>query len=52
MENSLHIKVRDTKNIKMPFNIQIQENIFPDPDDVRQEKIDKLFNLVPSVLCT
>ena len=28
MENSLHIKVRNTKNIKLPFNIEIQENIF------------------------
>ena len=27
MENSLHIKVRNTKNIKLPFNIEIQENI-------------------------
>lgn len=30
MENSLHIKVRDTKNIKLPFNMEIQENIFPE----------------------
>ena len=36
MENSLHIKVRNTKNIKLPFNIEIQEDIFP--DDVRQKK--------------
>ena len=35
MENSLDIKVRNTKNIKLPFNIEIQEDIFP---DVRQKK--------------
>ena len=35
MENSLDIKVRNTKNVKLPFNIEIQEDIFP---DVRQKK--------------
>ena len=30
LENSLHIKVRNTKNIKLPFKIEIEENIFPD----------------------
>ena len=35
MEDSLDIKVRNTKNIKLPFNIEIQEDIFP---DVRQKK--------------
>ena len=45
MENFLHIKVRDTKNIKLPFNMEIQENIFPEVRTDRRHAF--LSNRVP-----